>query len=246
MNPHRGVKVDIKDFYQTVRPRLVRDFFERDLKCAPDIAHLLSEICCAGSALPTGSALSPVLSYFACSHMFARIAALAGNNELVFTLYVDDMMFSGVAASRDFSARVVRELDAFGFVGHKISYFPPGTVKVVTGVAVWLDRVSLPKRRYKKIRLFKEAFLKTQSFEEAQLLGKTLIGQYREAERLHPGSRKHAGPIQDRLDSMAVSLYGSLTSVPVKPKKGLKKKLVLKRSADQFAAMRAQKLRGVA
>ncbi len=237
MNSDRGIKVDIKDFYQTIRPKQVRDFFEYELKCAPDIAHLLSQICCVNNSLPTGSALSPILSYFACSRMFSQIASQAESRNLVFTLYVDDMMFSGEEATRDFSAVIVRVLAGHGFIGHKISYFPPGTAKVITGVAVWADRVSLPRRRYRKMRLFQKAFWRTNTFDEAQLLGNTLIGQFREAERLHPGSKKHAKPIEDRLDLMKISLFGSLTQVPVKTKRS-RKAINIKRAGAAFIEMR--------
>ena len=117
MNTHRGVKVDIKDFYPSVRARLVRTFYEEIMCCAPDVARLLTKICCAGDSLPTGSSVSPLLSYFACSRLFARISAMAAKRNLVFTLYVDDMMFSGEEATRQFASEVVRELAGHGFVG---------------------------------------------------------------------------------------------------------------------------------
>jgi hypothetical protein len=238
MNAHRGVKVDIKDFYPSVRSRLVRTFFEEVMRCAPDVARLLTRICCAGDVLPTGSSVSPLLSYFACSRMFARIAALAERKGMVFTLYVDDMMFSGEEATRQFASEVVRELAAYGFVGHKISYFPPGSVKVVTGVAVWHDRVSLPRRRYRKMRIFRSALDREKSYENAQLLAGTLMGQYREAERLHPGSRAHASVIQARLELMRAKMFGPLTAVPAAKVKKAKRPIALNRAQKSFLQLR--------
>lgn len=238
MNAHRGVKVDIKDFYPSVRARLVRTFFEEVMRCAPDVARLLTKICCAGDVLPTGSSVSPLLSYFACSRMFARISAMAEKKGLVFTLYVDDMMFSGEEATRQFASEVVRELAAYGFVGHKISYFPPGSVKVVTGVAVWHDRVSLPRRRYRKMRIFQSALRREKSYENAQLLASTLMGQYREAERLHPGSRVHANLVQARLELMRARMFGPLTAVVPKKAKRDKRPIALSRAQKQFLQLR--------
>lgn len=198
----RAVKVDVKSFYPSVKQKAVREFFARDLQCSPDVAHLLSRICCADGFLPTGSAVSPVLSYFACSPLFLRIAELATAHGLVFTLYVDDMVFSGDGATREFSRRVVRELARCGFVGHKISYFPPAKPKIITGVAVWSDAIGIPYKRQMRIRAFEEAFRKTTIAADAKILGATLLGQYREAERLQSGSRSRATPVQQRLDGL--------------------------------------------
>lgn len=240
MNPHRGVKVDIKDFYPSVRSRLVRKFFEKRLHCAPDVAELLTKICCFGEHLATGSSVSPLLSYFACSELFARIERLASQRQLVFTLYVDDMMFSGEEATRMFASEVVRELAAHGFIGHKISYFPAGTVKVVTGVAVWSDRVSLPMSRYKRMRRYSAAFRRSTGYEDARLLATTLMGQYREAERLHAGMHTHARRIESRLTIMRATQFKGLASAPPKPSKPKRKPIPLNRASSRLARLRSK------
>ncbi|MGX9190410.1 reverse transcriptase family protein [Stenotrophomonas sp. Ker107b] len=240
MNPHRGVKVDIKNFYASVRARLVRQFFEERLSCVPDVAKLLTQICCAGEFLPTGSAVSPLLSYFACSDLFARIHKMAAQKDLVFTLYVDDMMFSGEQATRLFASAVVKELAHYNFIGHKISYFPAGTVKVVTGVAVWSDRIGLPMSRYRKMRRYRAAFKNPKDYSDACLLGTTLMGQYREAERLHTGMRVHARMIESRLAVMRVRMSGSCSAAPPKPNIKRKKTVLLRRVSSAVAHLRAR------
>ncbi|TAK37905.1 MAG: RNA-directed DNA polymerase [Lysobacteraceae bacterium] len=203
------VKIDIKNFYSNVTRRFVRDFFERRLQCSPDVAHVLTELCCittaSSSALPTGSAVSPVLSFFACSEMFRRIAEIAKDHGLIFTLYVDDMVFSGSKANRHFTSKVVHELAKNGFVGHKITHFRGDATKVVTGVAVSAGRVDLPFRRQRKIRQFEEAFWAATNPEDISLLGATLLGQYREAERIKPGTKLRALAVAARLEKLGLS-----------------------------------------
>ena len=80
------------------------------MKCAPDIARLLAKICCIHGALPTGSPISPTLSYFACEDMFSWIGNLARSNNLCFSLYVDDMFFSGETASQELRNKVITHL----------------------------------------------------------------------------------------------------------------------------------------
>lgn len=240
MNPHRGVKVDIKDFYPSVRSRLVRKFFEERMHCAPDVASLLTKICCFGKHLATGSSVSPLLSYFACSELFARIERLALQRQLVFTLYVDDMMFSGEEATRMFASEVVRELAAYGFVGHKISYFPAGTAKIITGVAVWSDRLSLPMSRHRRMRRYKAAFTRSRDYEDACLLATTLMGQYREAERLHAGMRIHARLIESRLTIMRATQFRECSSALPKSLKLKRKPVPLNRASSRLARLRSR------
>jgi RNA-directed DNA polymerase len=191
-----AVRVDIKSFYPSVRQRLIKRFFEEQLRMAADVAHTLAKLCCKDEGLPTGSPLSPILSYFACSALFTRIAAIADRFDLNFTLYVDDMVFSGRGANRQFAHRIKRELAREGLTGHKVAYFSPQTPKVITGVAVHEDHIEVPFKRQRRMRRFEEAFASMSRPEDAAVLAKALLGQYREAERLQAGSRLRARPIE--------------------------------------------------
>ena len=237
MNFGRAIKIDIKDFYPSVRRKLVRDFFINDMQCAPDIAYVLSLLCCVKDSLPTGSPLSPVLSYFACSRLFCKIAHMAAVKNLKFTLYVDDMVFSGANATRSFCYQVVKELAYNGFIGHKITRFSSRQVKVITGVAVWPHKIGIPHKRQKRIRFFERAFKLNNNPDEIKILGGTLIGQYREAERLQPGSSMRARPIQERLDLI------NLQCVSVSPvtKKRRRRRLSSKLSKGIIDTLQTQK-----
>lgn len=236
MTADRAVKVDVKNFYPSVKCQAVRDFFEQVLQCAPDVAHFLSLLCCSSGTLPTGSAISPNLSYWACSTMFERVASLAAKKELTFTLYVDDMVFSGRRATPEFAHLVVSELKKFGFVGHKVSCFKPGAVKVITGVAVRADRVEIPHKRQKRIRLFETAFWKAKEPGDIEILGGTLLGQYREGERLQHGSRLRARPVEVRLAALGI-IPGATKRRARKPKKDIR----LSRSKKMFEQLRSSK-----
>lgn len=227
----RAVKIDIKNFYPSVKRRAVRQFFVEKMQCAEDVAHLLSVLCTVDGVLPTGSSVSPVLSYFACSDLFGSLAAMADKEGLEFTVYVDDMVFSGSAATRRFTEKVVRELRRAGFVGHKIAHFRPGAVKVITGVAVWPDKIGIPHKRQQRIRKFQSAFDAETDPENLRVLGQALIGQYREAERLEAGSKLRAQPVEARLNSIGVQAM-------VLPRKK-PNKVALRRAASSFDALRS-------
>ena len=88
------VVMDIRKFYENTTYEQVKRFFFRDLGCALDVAKHLASVCTVNGHLPTGSCLSPLLSYFVHGRMFAEIEQLCTNRGTVMTLYIDDMTFS--------------------------------------------------------------------------------------------------------------------------------------------------------
>lgn len=236
---HPAFKVDIKGFYPAVKCQWVTRFFEKDMKCAPDVARFLAKLCCVNGALPTGSPISPTLSYFACSPIFRWMDEFAVAHGLAFTLYVDDMFFSGPKASSELSKLVLDHLALNGFRGHKVARFRAGQPRVITGAAISKDGVSIPFKRQMRIRLYERAFMTTADPEAVQVLGKALLGQYREGERLQRGSRERAKPIQDRMDAMSAARFEELTQVSPKRKK--RRPLSAGAMKDQVQKLRARR-----
>ncbi|HCR34669.1 MAG TPA: hypothetical protein DIV57_15020 [Stenotrophomonas sp.] len=194
-----GCKIDIKEFYPSVKRNLVKSFFENRLKCTHDVASFAADLCTYNGALPTGSAVSPILSFFACLEMFERIDLLARQRDLRFSLYVDDMFFSGDKADKGMAKSVVDLLSRHGFVGHKVVCFSANETKLITGVAINGCETSIPNARQNKMRLFSRALRRERNRERAILLAQALVGQFREAERLQPGTKARALPFERRL-----------------------------------------------
>lgn len=197
-------KIDIEKFYPSVKIKRVQRFFQNEMKCAPDIARIIAKICCAHGALPTGSPISPTLSYFSCKDIFAWISNFSENNNLSFSLYVDDMFFSGEIASKDIMKQIIGHLTKHGLRGHKAVYFPANKTRVITGVAITPHGLQITHKRQKKIRSYKEMFYKTKSPEEIQTLGRTLLGQYREASRIESHLLQQTKKIQKRMDMFPI------------------------------------------
>lgn len=149
------VKVDIRSFFQSVSTHAVYLFFAKTMKCRNDAAMLMAKLLTVDGHLPTGSPVSPIISYFAHKQMFDQIAELAENMDLSFTVYVDDMCLSGEKAVRATLFEVRGIIARHGLKSHKCRYFPPGVSRVVTGNALTVKGVRLPNRRHLKI---KEAF----------------------------------------------------------------------------------------
>lgn len=152
VNNGEMVKLDVEKFYRNVRSGAVADFFERRMRCAPDVAGLLARLLTYAGHLPTGSKSSPILSYFVHQEMFDEIAALAVENSLVMTLYVDDIVISGLGAHRGILSAVRKIIANHGLRSHKLRHLGPTRPKIVTGVMVTQEGLRLPNRRHQKIK----------------------------------------------------------------------------------------------
>ena len=182
------LKIDIKKFFQSVKFDCIHDFFLRRLECAPDIATILAKLCVVrtdkyGVHLPTGSCISPVLSFLANQPLFDRISQLSNSCGCVFTLYVDDITISGQKANAELLNLVAIEIFKRGYKYHKINVSNSPNA-LITGLIVREGKLHLPHERAKKIRdLIK--LLGISAGAKDKILA-SLVGRLSEAEQIEP------------------------------------------------------------
>jgi hypothetical protein len=145
------VKIDIKSFYQNVKWYRVYGFFATVMQCSEDVSKILADLIVVNQHLPTGSCLSPLMSYWANAKMFDEINALAVSRDLIMTLYVDDLTFSGDVANEALLSDVNAILHKNGYVGHKKKRYtsnPP----LITGLILNAGgELEVPHKRLKGI-----------------------------------------------------------------------------------------------
>lgn len=180
---HEVATFDIKAFYPSVSSLFVRDFFRTKLKCAPDVATVLTNLCTYKSALPTGSPLSPLLSYFSCADMFEALNQLAQRNGLTFTCYVDDLTFSGPKIPGDLESSVKSILRRYGHVlaMKKTTKYKAYSPKSVTGCILYNNAVHVPHNRFRKARALAAAIEVSADPAVAHKLRERLAGLLGEA-----------------------------------------------------------------
>lgn len=129
------VAMDIAKFYESTSYNHVKAFFLRDLGCAPDIARFLASVCTADGHLPTGSCISPLLSYFTHRRLFAAIEAMCSARGVTMTLYVDDLTLSGSHATKTMMYEVRSLIKKQGLVTkpEKDALVCPGKAAIITG-----------------------------------------------------------------------------------------------------------------
>ncbi len=180
------VKVDVKKFFQSVPRVAVFDFFKNTMACRADVAGLLADLLTFNRHLPTGSSASPIISYYAFKPMFDELCELAEASGLVMTCYVDDITFSGAAASLDFLRRVRSVIAMHGLKSHKLRYLPAYKPKVITGVCITADGERVPNKLHQKIGEGFDALRAASTPEDKRKVSTPLLGRMEAARQIDP------------------------------------------------------------
>lgn len=184
--PGQAFRIDIRKFYQNAKDCYVFRFFRETMKCSPDVAHILTELTCFRRHLPTGSALSPLISFLAYRPMFDQLHDIARSVGATMTVYVDDVVMSGSGVTGALIPKCKRILKEYGLKGHKISLYREDQTRVVTGVAIGTAGLSIPNRRRRKIRALQEELVNATNPSERARYTQALVGQLREGSPLDP------------------------------------------------------------
>ncbi|MGM9482785.1 reverse transcriptase family protein [Roseateles sp. NT4] len=151
---HIGVRAmaatDIASFYENTTTQHLKNFF-LGLGWARDISTLMSTALTVEGHLATGSACSPLMSYFVHLKLFERIENLCDQAQVTMTLYVDDLTISGNHATKTLLHQIKGEFKRAGLRSHKDRFAPPGRPMVVTGATPSQDRLLLRNKHRKSI-----------------------------------------------------------------------------------------------
>jgi hypothetical protein len=144
--------LDIKKYFPSSKDVRVYWFFNKVMKCSDDIAAILTKIATYNGHLPTGSPLSPIMSYFAHYDMWENIAALCAAENCILTVYMDDITISGVKVSEKLTSDIKKAISHVGLKHHKTKenhYIDkPATV---TGVIIDKGKLKVPYDKMKKL-----------------------------------------------------------------------------------------------
>lgn len=181
--------VDIEKFYDNCQREYVYRFFKERMKCAPDIAKILTDLTTYNGGVPTGTSTSQLIAYYAYETMFKEIQALAESKGLLFSLYVDDMTFS---CKNDFghSAFLNKVNCILKNFGHKVKsrkvrYYTANDVKVITGAILMPDgSICTPNSLRKSIIQTNKALI-TSNYSDKKLTEK-LLGYLYAARQIEP------------------------------------------------------------
>lgn len=148
---HPVVCTDIQKFYESTSRARVKSFLLKDLGWPIDLAGLMADALTVNGHLPTGSAVSPLLSYYTHRARFAEIEGICTAKSCTITLFVDDITVSGKNASMALLRNIKRILLQAGLVSHKDRSAPAGSAVVITGAVREGDILRLRNKHRKGI-----------------------------------------------------------------------------------------------
>ncbi len=166
--------LDIENFFESTSFLHVKRFFRDELHCANDVARLLATLCTVDGHLPTGSGLSPLLSYFTHRSVFGAIDRLCRDAQVTMTLYVDDITLSGVHATRSLLHRIEALLVHQGLRVQKAktACVRPGKAAIITGVVRDDGQLRLRNRHRRAIVEQQDRIRRRQASEQPGLMGR--------------------------------------------------------------------------
>ena len=186
------IKIDIKKFFPSVSRVVIFNFFAGPLKCRRDVAGVLANILTFDARLPTGSAASPIIAYYAFKPMFDEIARYAESLGLTMTCYVDDMALSGPKANGAVLYAIKSIIARHGLKSHKAHAFSGSQPKVVTGVCNTTAGPRVPNKLHLKIKNGFDALAKAQSSIEKDKVLRPLLGRLEAAAQIDPAFKARA------------------------------------------------------
>jgi len=183
------VKLDIRRFFSSIDVPRVSRFFSRQMACAAPVADLLTRLSTFRGHVPIGSPMSQHLAYFAARPMLEDLHRLSVHHGLLFTCYVDDLSFSGTAATPSFLWRVKQVVHHHRFRYHNDHCYRAGECKTITGATVTGDTLAVLPRHVEQMRRDERAINKLGVADQRKALDR-LIGCMAAAANIEPRRRK--------------------------------------------------------
>lgn len=152
VNQENLIKIDIKDFFPSLKINWVVNYFKR-LGYAHNISFYLASLCCLNGSLPQGAITSPYLSNILVLSLDRKLSKFAENHGLNYSRYADDIFLSGKLIPLEYFREVKNIIKNYGFNinGDKSRLLLENKRKIVTGIAVHNEFMTLPRQKKKEL-----------------------------------------------------------------------------------------------
>lgn len=185
---HRdGIEVrclDVADYFASTPSRRVFWFFHKVLECSTDVAGVLTSLATYKGYLPTGSSLSPLMSFYAHRDMWLSIGELTKAAGCIITVYMDDVTISGPKVPDRLIWEVKKKIRRNGLRYHKEKRFTGSHASEVTGIILDHGTLKLPHRQHMKIHDLRREISFTPKATEIEILNRKLRGRIAQASQI--------------------------------------------------------------
>lgn len=161
------VTIDIQNFYPSITCNKIFNFFKYDLSLDEDIAKIYTDLCTCPLddpitgeyeyGLGQGLATSPVLAFLSNYRMFEYLNDLSIKNDIVMTVYVDDVVFSSKKPIKqefiDLLFGIIKG-NGLKIKKSKIKLYRPNKNKKITGLCITTGgKLKVPKSKHEEIKV---------------------------------------------------------------------------------------------
>ncbi|ADE14330.1 conserved hypothetical protein [Nitrosococcus halophilus Nc 4] len=182
--------LDIKEYFQATSSQRVYWFFHKRMRCAPDIAWILTALSTFKGRLPTGSPLSPILAYYAHVDMWEAVEAIVHEAGCTLTLYMDDLTISGTNVSNKVMWRIKRQIHRRGLRYHKEKFYSGKESAEVTGIVIRDGLLKMPNRQHQKIHEMRQRLQRETTLQQRERLKQQLQGRLSQARQISSANEK--------------------------------------------------------
>lgn len=176
--------LDIKKYYPSTRASRVFQFFYEIMQCDRDVAGVLMALCTFRGHLPTGSPLSPILSFLAHKKMWDRIAVMVKEAGCMMTVYIDDLTISGEKVSGGLVWEIKQEIKNTGLLYHKEKTYKGNRARKVTGVIIKDGEMRVPNSKHLKMHHLRMTVAKETDQEKRKDIIIRLQGSQSQADQI--------------------------------------------------------------
>ena len=185
--------IDIAKFFPSTKREKIFNFFYKKMHQSADVADILSRLVCYNNHVPTGSSISMLIAFWANKEMFDELYKLCEANNIIMTVYVDDISFTGNGVDKLFLKKVTEIIERYGLniKKEKVKFFKANSPKTITGVIVKNNRIYARNEHYKKLRVMESAYkiTKVEDVIEKGIMQKAYNGQLAFLVQIHPQLR---------------------------------------------------------
>lgn len=152
VNADEILKIDLENFFPSININRIISLFHH-LGYNKKVSYYLAKLTTFEDALPQGAPTSPMLSNIICYKMDKRIYRLCKKFNLKYTRYADDITISGKSIPKKIFEYVNEIIEDSGFnvKESKTRYYKQENKKIVTGIQIVNNKISIPTQYKRKL-----------------------------------------------------------------------------------------------
>lgn len=155
LNKKYILKIDIKDFFQTINFKKVKILFLK-LGYNGYISQILARLCTLNKRVPQGAITSPAISNAILKNFDYKVADYLKDKRVIYTRYADDLIFScnNLKTIKEIKKVIIRFIMEEGFEinKEKIKIMRKCDRQKITGLIVNSNRVRIGRKKLRELR----------------------------------------------------------------------------------------------